>query len=39
MINEEQTRYNYIDPKLKQSGWGSNDSRVLTKHKITDGRI
>lgn len=38
-MNEEQTRYDYIDPKLKQSGWESSDTRVLTEHKITDGRI
>lgn len=42
-MNEAETRAEYIDPKLKASGWGEvEDSKVLRERdvcKITDGRI
>ncbi|MCK5589091.1 MAG: DEAD/DEAH box helicase family protein, partial [Candidatus Pacebacteria bacterium] len=38
-MNEEQTKRNYIDPELKQSGWESGETKVLMEHRITDGRI
>jgi len=39
-MNEAETRAEYIDPKLKASGWGEVEgSRVLREHRITDGRI
>lgn len=42
-MNEAETRAEYIDPKLKASGWGEVDgSKVLRERnvcKITDGRI
>jgi len=38
-MNEEQTKRDYIDPKLKKSGWEAGDVGVLMEHKITDGRI
>ncbi len=39
-MNEAETRAEYIDPKLKQAGWGEVDgSRVLREFRITDGRI
>lgn len=39
-MNESETRAEYIDPKLKQSGWGEVDgSKVLREYRITDGRI
>ena len=38
-MNEEQTKRDYIDPKLKKSGWEADDVSVLMEHKITDGRI
>lgn len=38
--NEAETRAEYIDPKLKISGWGVVDgSKILREHHITDGRI
>ena len=39
-MNESETRAEYIDPKLKASGWGEIEgSKVLREHQITDGRI
>ena len=39
-MNEAETRAEYIDLKLKASGWGEvEDSKVLREHHITDGRI
>ena len=39
-MNESETRAEYIDPKLKASGWGeTEDSKVLREFRITDGRI
>ncbi|MBU0614121.1 DEAD/DEAH box helicase family protein, partial [Patescibacteria group bacterium] len=40
MLNEAETRAEYVDPKLKQSGWGEIEgSKVLREHRITQGRI
>lgn len=39
-MNESETRAEYIDPKLKASGWGEVEgSRILREFRITDGRI
>lgn len=39
-MNEAETRAEYIDPKLKASGWGEIEgSKVLREFRITDGRI
>jgi len=39
-MNESETRAEYIDPKLKASGWGEVDgSKVLREFRITDGKI
>ncbi len=39
-MNEAETRAEYIDPKLKASGWGEIDgAKVLREFRITDGRI
>lgn len=39
-MNEAETRAEYIDPKLKQSGWGEvEDSKILREYRFTDGRI
>ncbi|WKZ24582.1 MAG: DEAD/DEAH box helicase family protein [Patescibacteria group bacterium] len=39
-MNEAETRAEYIDPKLKASGWGEVDgSKVLREFRITDGKI
>ncbi len=39
-MNESETRAEYIDPKLKSSGWGDVEgSKVLREFRITDGRI
>src|SRR3989344_9368317 len=39
-MNESETRAEYIDPKLKSSGWGIIEgSKVLREFRITDGRI
>ena len=39
-MNESQTRYEKIDPALKNAGWGIvEDSRVITEYKITNGRV
>lgn len=38
--NEAETRAEYIDPKLKESGWGEVEgSKVLREFRITDGKI
>ena len=39
-MNEEQTKRDYIDPKLREAGWEQNAQvRVLMEHKLNDGRI
>ena len=38
-MNESETRAEYIDPKLKEKGWGDGESRVLREFRITDGKI
>ena len=39
-MNEAETRAEYIDPKLKASGWGVVDgTKVLREYKITAGKI
>lgn len=39
-MNEAETRAEYIDPKLKASGWGEVEgSKVLREFRITDGKI
>lgn len=39
-MNESETRAEYIDPKLKASGWGDIEgSKVLREYRITEGRI
>lgn len=39
-MNESETRAEYIDPKLKVSGWGEVEgSKVLREFRITDGKI
>lgn len=39
-MNESETRAEYIDPKLKESGWGEVEgSKVLREFRITDGKI
>ena len=39
-MNEAETRAEYIDPKLKESGWGVvEDTKVLREHNITAGKI
>lgn len=39
-MNEEETRAEYIDPKLKNAGWGEVDnSRIRREYKFTHGRI
>ncbi len=39
-MNESETRAEYIDPKLKASGWGEVEgSKVRREFQITDGRI
>lgn len=39
-MNESETRAEYIDPKLKASGWGEIDgSKVFREYHITEGRI
>lgn len=40
MLNESETRAEYTDPKLKESGWGIVEwSKVLREFRITDGKI
>ncbi len=39
-MNEAETRAEYIDPKLKQAGWGEvEESKILREFRITDGKI
>lgn len=39
-MNEAETRAEYIDPKLKESGWGEIvDSKILREYHFTDGKI
>jgi type I restriction enzyme R subunit len=39
-MNEAETRAEYVDPKLKASGWGEvEESRVLREYRITEGKI
>jgi type I restriction enzyme R subunit len=39
-MNEAETRAEYIDPKLKVSGWGEVEgSKVLREFRITDGKV
>ena len=39
-MNEAETRAEYIDPKLKESGWGVVEgTKVLREYKITAGKI
>lgn len=39
-MNESETRAEYIDPKLKASGWGGIEgSKVLREFRITEGKI
>ncbi|MFA4930937.1 MAG: DEAD/DEAH box helicase family protein [Patescibacteria group bacterium] len=39
-MNEAETRAEYIDPKLKEAGWGEvEDSKILREHRITEGKI
>ncbi len=39
-MNESETRAEYIDPKLKASGWGEvEESKILREFRITEGRI
>src|SRR4030042_885561 len=39
-MNEAETRAEYIDPKLKASGWGvAEGSKILREYHITAGKI
>lgn len=39
-MNEAETRAEYIDPKLKESGWGVVEgSKILREFRFTDGKI
>lgn len=39
-MNESETRAEYVDPKLKEAGWGEVEgSKVLREFRITEGRI
>src|SRR3989344_4021508 len=39
-MNESETRAEYIDPKLKEAGWGEVEgSKILREFRITLGRI
>lgn len=39
-MNEAETRAEYIDPKLKEAGWGEMEgTKVLREFRITEGRI
>jgi len=39
-MNESETRAEYIDPKLKMSGWGEMEgSKIHREFRITDGKI
>ncbi len=40
IVNEAETRAEYIDPQLKASGWGVVEgSKILREFQITDGRV
>lgn len=40
MLNEAETRAEYIDPKLKAAGWGEVEgTRILREFRITEGKI
>ena len=40
MMNEAETRAEWIDPKLKQSGWGVIEgSKILREYQLTAGKI
>ncbi len=39
-MNEAETRAEYVDPKLKEAGWGEIEgSKILREFHITDGKI
>ena len=38
-MNEAETRAELIDPKLRESGWGLEGTKVLREHHITAGKI
>ncbi len=39
-MNESETRAEYIDPKLKESGWGEVDgSKIMREYRFTEGKI
>ncbi|MDP1760249.1 MAG: DEAD/DEAH box helicase family protein, partial [Candidatus Woesebacteria bacterium] len=39
-MNESETRAEYIDPKLREAGWGEVEgSKILREFRITDGKI
>lgn len=39
-LNEAETRAEYIDPKLTESGWGTfTDSKILREYRFTEGRL
>lgn len=39
-MNEAETRAEYIDPKLREAGWGEVEgSKILREFRITDGKI
>jgi len=39
-MNESETRAEYIDPRLKEAGWGEVEgSKILREFRITDGKI
>ncbi|MFA6548991.1 MAG: DEAD/DEAH box helicase family protein [Candidatus Margulisiibacteriota bacterium] len=39
-MNEAETRAEYIDPKLKASGWGEVEgSKILREYRFTEGKI
>ena len=39
-MNEEETRAEYIDPKLRDLGWGVVEgSKILRAYRFTDGKI
>jgi type I restriction enzyme R subunit len=39
-MNEAETRAEYIDPRLKEAGWGEVEgSKILREFRITDGKI
>lgn len=39
-MNEAETRAEYIDPKLKDSGWGVVEgTKILREYRFTDGKI